>query len=143
MDFIGNYEGYRGIAWFPFSAEVTKRTNRSGWSVSMRDLYEHYAIKHEDSDPQFAARLRETATAFPIVDHPTNPTQRDKDGNLLPEFDEWSELSDEEKIFRGQVNATVAILNRLRFDLENLVYDDESDERVREARKALARLAFD
>ena len=109
----------------------------------MRDLYEHYAAKNEDRDPQFAARLRETAATFPVVDHPTNPTERDKNGNILPEFDDWSELSDEEKIFRAHVNAAIAILNRLHFDLEELEYDEENDEHVTEIRETLGKLAFD
>ena len=143
MDFIGNYEGYRGICWLPFSEEVAKRTGATGWSVPMRDLYEHYAMKVEDRDPQFAARLRETATTLPIVDHPTNPTERDKNGNILPDFDDWDELTDEEKINRGNRLATIAILDRLRFELEMTSDNADDAERVTHIRRALADLAFE
>ncbi|TPK91150.1 hypothetical protein [Mesorhizobium sp. B2-4-17] len=52
------------------------------------------------------------------------PFERDGSGNILPEFDDWDELTDEEKLVRGNRLAAIAILDRLRFDLETM--DDKS-----------------
>ncbi|TPL10966.1 hypothetical protein FJ938_04605 [Mesorhizobium sp. B2-4-14] len=70
------------------------------------------------------------------------PFERDGSGNILPEFDDWDELTDEEKLVRGNGLAAIAILDRLRFDLETMDDKSADADRITSIRRLLADLAL-
>lgn len=144
MDTTAYYCEYGSLFVFPHCDEVYKRTNSRSWSIGVRDLYEHFARVHEADNPQFAARLLESASHWPHVDdRPHMPFERDGHGNILPDLDDWDDLTDEKKVCRGNRLTAIAILDRLRFDLESM--DDKSvdADRINSIRQMLAEMAFE
>jgi pectin methylesterase-like acyl-CoA thioesterase len=89
-----------------------------------------------------AALLRKAAGYY----HDTYPNGdviiRDTQTNIVAEFDDWDELTDEQKIFRGNVNAAIANVDRIRYELEMLIdsYDEADD--VTRVRRALAEISL-
>ncbi|MBZ9673315.1 hypothetical protein [Mesorhizobium sp. ES1-3] len=144
MDTNAYYCEYGSVFVFPHCDEVYKRTNSRSWSIGIRDLYEHFAKVHEGDNPQFAARLLESASHWPhINEHPYMPFERDGRGNILPDCDDWDELTDEEKLVRGNRLAAIAILDRLRFDLESRDDTPVEADRITSIRRGLAEMAFE
>lgn len=128
----------------PFPAEIAAKTPLDGISMSFRDFFESMACKKEDYDPKYAALLREAASYYPEVDlSGLYPVERDSKGNALYDFDDWDEISDEKKINRGNINAAIAALDRLRFDLEMTGDGPEHADRVTNVRRKLAELAYE
>jgi len=52
----------------PYPEEIAKKTGSSGMIFSIREHYLLHARHFEDTDPQWAAALREIADYYPDVD---------------------------------------------------------------------------
>lgn len=121
----------------PYPEEIAKRTGSSGMVFSIRQLYLGAAVQVEDKEPKWAAFLRELADCYPDVDQ-GELIERDSRGNVVLEEDDWDDMTDEQKIHRGSVNAAIANVDRIRYELEMLAFSyDEADE-VTRIRRALA-----
>ncbi|WP_157785399.1 hypothetical protein [Sinorhizobium fredii] len=124
----------------PYPEEIAKKTGSSGMIFSIRELYLLLARQVDDSDPQEAAALREIADYYPDVDR-GEIVERDSRGNLVHEEDDWDELTDEQKIHRGNANAAIAVVDRIRYQLENAAYYYETADDVTRVRRELSAIA--
>lgn len=126
----------------PYPDELAKEFGASGFVMSIRRLYELLAKEADDKDPVEAALLRKAAGHY----HDTYPSGdviiRDSLTNIVVEEDDWDELTDEQKIFRGNVNAAIANVDRIRYELEMRIdsYDDADD--VTRVRRALSEISL-
>lgn len=126
----------------PYPDELAKEFGAAGFVMSVRRLYELLAKEADDNDPVEAALLRKAAGHY----HDTYPNGdviiRDSLTNIVAEFDDWDELTDEQKIFRGNVNAAIANVDRIRYELEMMIdsYDDADE--VTRIRRELAAISI-
>lgn len=130
----------RNMALFclPYPEELATEFGASGLVMSIRHLYETLAREADDRDPVEAALLRKVAGCY----HDTYPNGdviiRDSLTNIVAEGDDWDYMTDEQKIHCGNVNAAVANVDRIRYQLEMMTDSyDETDE-VTRIRRALA-----
>ncbi|MCJ8151412.1 hypothetical protein [Shinella sedimenti] len=124
----------------PYPEEVAKKTGSAGMVYSIRELYLLLARQVDDSDPPEAAALREIADHYPDVNR-GEIVERDSRGNRVHEEDDWDELTDEQKIHRGNVNAAIAVVDRIRYQLENAAFDYEMADDVTRVRRELSAIA--
>jgi hypothetical protein len=125
----------------PYPEEVAKKTGSSGMVLSVRELYLLLARQVDDTDPQEAAALREIADYYPDVDG-GEIIERDSRGNWVGDVNDWDELSDEEKIHRGNANAAIAALDWLRHQLESAAYDYDISEDVTRVRREISAISL-
>lgn len=125
----------------PYPEEITKNTGAAGMVFSIRELYLLLARQADDADPKEAAALREIASYYPDVDK-GEIINRDSSGNIVAEFDDWDELTDSQKIHRGNVNAAMDAVDRIRYELENAEYDYDTIEDVTRVRRSLAEISL-
>lgn len=124
---------------FSYPPEVAKKMGIGGFSMSIRAFFLHFAKVHEDSDPKYSALLREAASYYPDVDG-AYVLERDRNGNVVFEYDDWDELSEEHKVNRGNRQAAIAALDKLRLDLELMSDENRDKETVNHIRRSLAAL---
>ncbi len=129
--------------YFEYPEEIQKRIRYTGIDVPIRDLFEMMARDIESSDPQRAAFFRLVAAHHPHCDENGYAVERDSRGAILFDFDDWDSLSIEEKLTRGNINATIAIIERLRFDLEKMNDDPANNEKVSEIRRIVGKIVED
>ncbi|KOF16040.1 hypothetical protein AC244_21790 [Ensifer adhaerens] len=108
---------------------------------SIRELYLLLARQADDNDPKEAAALREIASYYPDVDR-GEIINRDSSGNIVADFDDWDELTDSQKIHRGNVNAAMDAVDRIRYELENADYHYDTIDDVTRVRRALAEISL-
>ncbi|MBP2486019.1 hypothetical protein JOH50_001746 [Rhizobium leguminosarum] len=125
----------------PYPEEIAKKTGASGMVFSIRKHYLLLARQADDTDPKEAAALREIASYYPDVNE-GEIINRDSSGNIVADFDDWDELSDEQKIHRGNVNAAMDAVDRIRYELENADYDYDTIDDVTRVRRALAEISL-
>ncbi|MBB3979338.1 hypothetical protein GGQ64_004578 [Rhizobium azooxidifex] len=125
----------------PYPEEIAKKTGSSGMIVSIREIYLLLARQVDDSDPQEAAALREIADYYPDI-YRGELMERDSRGNWVGDANDWDELTDEEKIHRGNANAAIAALDWLRHQLEGAAYDYSTVEDVTRVRRELSAIAI-
>ncbi|MEQ1403594.1 hypothetical protein ABK249_01495 [Neorhizobium sp. Rsf11] len=125
----------------PYPEEIAKRTGSSGMIFSIRELYLLLARQVDDTDPQEAATLREIADYYPDVDG-GELVERDSRGNMVGDANDWDELTDEQKIHRGNANAAIATLDWLRHELEKAIYDYDTDDDVTRVRRELSEISL-
>lgn len=121
---------------------IAQKYGLGGLAMSIREFFLCFAKFKEDRDPKFAALLREVASHYPDVVC-TYEFTRDKNGNVVFDYDDWDELSDNQRINRGNRLAAIAALDKLRFELELMSDEDEDKETVSSIRRGLAKLAPD
>ncbi|MDK1488641.1 hypothetical protein QN219_01000 [Sinorhizobium sp. 7-81] len=125
----------------PYPEEIVKKTGSTGIVASIRQFYLSAAAEADDKEPQWAAFLREVADYYPdtnggeIID-------RDSRGNIVVEEDDWDDLTDEQKIHRGNVNAAIAVVDRIRYQLENAAYYYDTADDVTRVRRELAAISL-
>lgn len=125
----------------PYPEEIAKETGSAGMIFSIRNFYLLLARQADDTDPRWAAELREIADHYPDSDG-GEIIQRDSRGNVLAEHDDWDELTDEQKIHRGNVNAAIAVVDRIRYELENAEFDYDVTEDVTRVRRELVAISL-
>lgn len=67
---------------------------------------------------------------------------RDGRGNILGDEDDWDELTDEQKLFRGNLNAAIANVDRIRLNLETMIDRYEDAEDITRVRRELAAISI-
>ena len=125
----------------PYPEEIAKKTGSSGMIFSIREFYLLLARQAEGVDPQEATHLREIANYYPDV-HDGEIIERDSRGNMVAEDDDWDELTDEEKIHRGNVNAAIAAVDRIRHQLEGAAHDCDTTDDITRVRRELADISL-
>lgn len=125
----------------PYPEEVAeKKSGSRGITLSIREVYLMLAREYDDKDPQSAADLRAIADHYPDVDD-GEIIDRDSRGNMISEEDDWDELTDEQKIHRGNANAAIAVVDRIRNQLESAAYYYETADDVTRVRRELAAIS--
>ncbi len=125
----------------PYPEEIAKKTGSSGMIFSIREHYLLHARHFEDTDPQWAAALREIADYYPDVDR-GEIIERDSRGNMVGDANDWDDLTDEQKIHRGNANAAIAALDWLRYQLESAVYEYDTSDDVTRVRRELSDISL-
>jgi hypothetical protein len=138
MSSIGNLGGTHACYSFPYPPEIAAKTGSSSLLVPRKSIFEMMAREHDDDDPMQAAFYREVASYFPDADHSGYSVDRDGNRNILIDYDDWEGLTDAEKLTRGNRNAAIAVLDRLRFDLEMMNDDPVNNAEISEIRQAIA-----
>jgi hypothetical protein len=124
----------------PYPPEVEKKTGSAGMSFPFREHYLLFARQSDDTDPQEAAHFRELASYYPDVIG-GEMVYRDSRGNLIAEEDDWDDLTDEQKIHRGNVYAAIDVVNRIRSELESCLFEYGSTDDVTRVRCELAAIS--
>ncbi|MDM7979028.1 MAG: hypothetical protein QUV71_01640 [Rhizobium sp.] len=137
MSSIENVDGSSSCYCFDYPPEIEAKTGMSGLTLPRRELYLMLARDREQDDPKSAAFFREVANHYRDGDSRGYQIDRDGNRNILVDYDDWDELSDEERLLRGNRNATIAILDRLRFHLEMMDDDVSRKEEVDTIRRAI------
>lgn len=126
----------------PYPDELAKEFGASGFVMSIRRLYEILARDADDRNPVEAILLRKAAEHYPDTYPNGDVIVRDSLTNIVAELDDWDELSDDQKIFRGNLNAAIANVDRIRYELEMMIdsYGDVDD--VTRIRRELAAISI-
>lgn len=126
----------------PYPDQLAKEFGATGFVMSIRRLYELLAKEADDKDPAEAALLRRAAEHYPDTYPDGEIIIRNSLTNIVTEDDDWDDLTDSQKIHRGNVNAAIANLDRIRYELEMMVdsYDDTAE--VTRVRRELASIAI-
>jgi hypothetical protein len=137
MPSIENVSGNNACYTFDYPLEIEAKTGLSGLTLPRREFYLILARDVENDVPERAAFYREVASHFPDCDRYGHDVDRDGNRTILVDFDDWDELSDKQRLLRGNRNAAIAILDRLRFHLEMMDDDIELKGEVDTIRRAL------
>ncbi|WP_162764879.1 hypothetical protein [Rhizobiales bacterium] len=125
----------------PYPEEVAKKTGSAGMVFSIREHYLLHARQLDDTDPQEAAVLRKIADYHPDT-FEGDIMERDSRDNWVGDANDWDDLTDEQKIHRGNTNAAIAALDWLRNELEKAAYYYEMSEDVTRVRREIAAIAL-
>ncbi|MCX5578987.1 hypothetical protein [Kaistia terrae] len=125
---------------FSYPEAIEKSSGLSGMTMPIRDFFEMVAKDTEKHDPKMASFYREVASHYSHCDQKAHSVDRDGNGAILVDYDDWDELTDEQRLLRGNRNAAIAVLDRLRFHLEMLDDNPENKEPVDDIRRTLAEL---
>lgn len=137
MSNIENVEGSSSCYCFDYPPEIEAKTGISGLTLPRREFYQILARDVEDEVPERAAFYREVASHYPDCDRFAHDIARDGRRTVLVEFDDWDELDDQQRLLRGNRNAAIAVLDRLRFHLEMMEDDVSLKEEVDTIRRAI------
>lgn len=132
-----NVGGNSACYMFDYPPEIEAKTGLSGLTLPRRDLFHTLARDLEDADPKRAAFFREVASYHPDCDSHGHEVDRDSHRNIMVDYDDWDELSEEQQRLRGNRGAAIAILDRLRFHLEMMDDNVELKDEVDTIRRAL------
>lgn len=143
MDTLYEPLGNDSCYCFPYPQAIVDQTGTHGLTLPIRDFFEMLARDIEKKDPRSAEFYRSVAAYYPHCDDAGYDVARNRNGNILPDFDDWDELSDAQKLTRGNRNATIAVLDRLRFDLEMMNDDPANNEEIDDIRQAIAAVIGD
>lgn len=127
----------------PYPEAIASQTGVSGLTIPIRDVFEMLARDVENRDPQAAHFYRNVAAYYPYCDDLGYEIERDRRGNVVVDGEDWDELTYDQKLTRGNINATIAVLDRLRFDLEKMNDNPENNAEVDEIRRGLAAIIDD
>lgn len=137
MSNIENLHSSSSCYCFEYPREIEAKTGVSGLTLPRREFYLMLARDLEKDDPKSAAFFREVANYYPDCDSRGYQIDRDGNRNILVDYDDWDELSHEERLLRGNRNAAIAVLDRLRFHLEMMDDDVSLKEEVDNIRRAI------
>lgn len=126
--------------YFPYPGEIKKKIGGcDGILMPMRNVFEMFARENDNLDPKSAAFFRDVASHYPHCDSQGHGIDRNGNGAILYDYDDWDAMSVEEKELRGSCNAAIAVIDRLRFELEMMDNVDRMEE-VNIIRRTLADL---
>ncbi|WP_156400778.1 MULTISPECIES: hypothetical protein [unclassified Ensifer] len=125
----------------PYPEEIAKKTGSDGMIFSIREHYLLLAREADGTDPKWAAQLREIADYYPEL-YEGEIMERDSRGNWVGDANDWDELTDEQKIHRGNANAAIAALDWLRNELEKAAYYYDTSEDVTRVRRELSEISL-
>ena len=128
---------------FSYPLPLQRKTGLDGMMLSKKEFFLLLSRDKESHDPKAAAFFREAASHCSDVDQFGYSVDRDGKCAILIGYDDWDELTDERKIFRGNCQATIAVLDRLRFDLEMAESLQLGPETVNHIRNSLNTLLTD
>jgi hypothetical protein len=137
MSSFENFGGTHACYSFAYPAEIEAKTGLSGLTLPRREFYLTLARDVEHDAPERAAFFREVASHYPDCDGYGYHIDRDGNRAILIDFDDWDELTNEQRLLRGNRNAAIALLDRLRFHLEMMDDDIELKVEVDNIRRAL------
>lgn len=143
MNYIENQIETDCVYMFDYPPAVVDKTNSSGLLLPKKELFQMIARERDKDDPVQAAFFREVASHYPEAGHDGYSVDRDGNRNILVDYDDWNELTDEQRLLRGNRNAAIAILDRLRFHLEMMDDNPDHKEKVDEIREGINELAKD
>ncbi len=120
-----------------YPAEIQKEAGVHALNISRNEIFLLIAQSMEKHDAKEAAFFRKVASYYPNCDKSGHHVDRDKHKNILVDFDDWDELSNEQRLVRGNRNSAIAVLDRLRFHLEMMEDEPENNEEVDDIRRGL------
>ncbi len=126
----------------PYPDALAKEFGANGFVMSIRRLYELLAREADDKDPVKAALLRKAAQHYPDTYPDGEIIIRNSVTNILADEDDWDDLTDSQKIHRGNVNAAIANVDRIRYELEMMVDSYDDTDEVTRVRRELASIAI-
>lgn len=125
----------------PYPEEVAKKKPGSmGMIFSIREVYLLLAREYDDKDPQWAANLREIANYYPDV-YKGEIMERDSRDNWIGDANDWDELTDAQKLHRGNANAAIAAVDFIRYQLEMAAYEYDTADDVTRVRRELSAIS--
>lgn len=122
----------------PYPEALATEFGAEGFIMSIRSLFELLAREADDKNPRRAGLLRKAAAHYPDTYPAGDVIERDNLGNIVVEDDDWDELTDEQKIHRGNVNAAIANVDRIRYEVEMMFDSYDDSEEVTRIRRGLA-----
>ncbi|WP_336802171.1 hypothetical protein [Kaistia sp. MMO-174] len=125
---------------FPYPEAIEKETGLSGLTLPIREFFEILARDLEKGNPEKAAFHRKVASHYSHCDANGCSIDRDGNGTILVDYDDWDELTDEQRLLRGNRNAAIAVLDRLRFHLEMMNDGPENKSEVDDIRRTLGKM---
>ncbi len=125
----------------PYPEEIQKKVGSKGMIFSFREFYLLLARQADGRDPKEAAELREISDYYPDV-YRGEIMERDSRGNWVGDANDWDELTDEQKLHRGNANAAIAALDWLRYQLEGAAYEYDMSEDVTRVRRELSDISL-
>jgi len=137
---MANFENVGGsdsCFMFEYPEGMETKFGTSGLTLSKRNFYLMLARNIESDAPERAAFYRQVASHYPDCDNHGYGIDRDGNRAILVDFDDWDELTDEQRLLRGNRNAAIAVLDRLRFHLEMMDDEPANKEEVDDIRRAL------
>jgi hypothetical protein len=140
MSNIENIGGTSACYSFAYPPEIEAKTGYSSLLLPRKGLFEMIAREHDEDDPMQAAFYREVASYFPDADINGYSVDRDGRRSILVDFDDWDGLDAAQQRLRGNRNAAIAVLDRLRFHLEMMDDDVDLKDEVDTIRRALNEL---
>ncbi|MBD8891101.1 hypothetical protein [Roseibium litorale] len=126
--------------YLPYPEELAKELDASGFVMSTRRFYELLASETDDKKPVEAALFRRIASHYPDTFPDGEVINRDSQTNIIAELDDWDDLTDEQKIHRGNVNAAIANVDRIRYDLEMMIDSYDDTEEITRIRRELSKI---
>jgi len=126
----------------PYPDTLAKEFGAIGFVMSIRRLYELLAKEADDKDPMKADLLRKAAENYPDTYPDGEIITRNSLSNIVAEDDDWDDLTDIQKIHRGNVNAAIANVDRIRYELEMSIDSYEDTEEVTRVRRELAAISL-
>jgi hypothetical protein len=136
LEAVGGYS-------FDYPADISAKTGLFGLTLPAQELYEMLARDVEDADPKRAAFFREVASRYPTMDKSGHTVARDMRGQFLPDCDPWDDMTTDQQAFRGNCNATIALMERIRYELEMMEDDPSRKEQIDHIRRTVGDLLDD
>jgi hypothetical protein len=143
MDKIDRPDGNAECYLFDYPSDIVSKIGIHGMTMSKRELWETVAGNFDKADPKSAAFYREVALHYPECDSSGYAIERNSLGAILFDYDDWDDLSSEEKLTRGNINAAIAAVDRLRAYLERMSDDPSNGDEIDEIRRSLGDILED
>ena len=143
MENIDRPDGNAECFLFDYPTEIASKIGIHGMTMPKRELWETVAGNFDKTDPKSAAFYREVASHYPECDSSGYAIERNSRGAIVFGYDDWDEIPEEVKLIRGNINAAIAVVDRLRAYLERMNDDPSNDDEVDEIRRSLGAIIED
>ena len=124
----------------PYPSAIAERVGMDGVALPVRRLFELLEEDAEATRLEDAIFYREVACHYDYCDKYGNLVPRNATGALLVDYDDWDELTPEQKLIRGNVSAATSLIDRLRHELDGMSHDPANSHLVDDIRRTLAGL---
>ena len=127
--------------WIDMPPEFFAKTRCKTLHVSARYFYEALAdLVEEDEQYQYAAMIRDVASSYDADDD--DIAFGDANGDAIHSYADWNILSQEERTNRGNRNAIIRILDRVRKHVQLMGDSADNTRCISEIRNGLTQLFF-